>query len=99
MLEFSSLPTVHKAEGGPEEESLRENYSHVEFILSLGLPTALEEEDLSSNLATARDMMSEETVRSRPPASIVREPASSSSGNMDLEAMKRKFPFLLEYSD
>ena len=60
----------------------------------------LEEEDLSSNLTSARDTMREETIRSRQPTTA-RDPASSSTAlrATDLEAMKRKFPFLLEYSD
>ena len=60
----------------------------------------LEEEDLSSNLTSARYTMREETIRSRQPTTA-RDPASSTTTlrGTDLEAMKRKFPFLLEYSD
>ena len=44
--------------------------------------------------------MREETIRSRQPTTA-RDPASSTTTlrGTDLEAMKRKFPFLLEYSD
>ena len=62
----------------------------------------LEEEDLTSNLTTARDIIREETIRTRPHNNTTtRDPASTISGihNTDLEAMKRKFLFLLEYSD
>ena len=46
-------------------------------------------------------MLREEAARSRPPTFAVGDPATSSSGlrTMDLEAMKKRFPFLLEYSD
>ena len=98
-LEVGCIAVVHKTESRPEEESLPENINYVKLVFYLGLPTALEEEDLTSNLTTAREIIREETIRSRP--TTTRDPASSTSGihNTDLEAMKRKFPFLLEYSD
>ena len=102
-LEILSLPDLHEAEGGPEEENLRENHCHAQllFFFCLGFPITLDGEELSSNLAAARDLITEETVRSRPASSSVRDPASTPSGinSLDLDALKRKFPFLLEYSD
>ena len=101
-LEVGCIPVVHKTESRPEEESLPENINHVKLVFYLGPPTVLEEEDLTSNLTTARDIIREETIRTRPHNNTTtRDPASTISGihNTDLEAMKRKFLFLLEYSD
>ena len=66
----------------------------------LGMPTQLDSEELSSNLSAARALISEEAVRSGTIATSTRDPSTSTGlHSMDLEALKRKFPFLLEYSD
>ena len=49
-LEVGGILAVHKTESRPEEESLPENINYVKLVFYLGLPTALEEEDLTSNL-------------------------------------------------
>ena len=61
----------------------------------------MEEEQVAESLAAARAIITEEADRSRPTSSSTPDPAVKSSGiqGMDLHALKRKFPFLLEYSD
>ena len=61
----------------------------------------MDSEDLSSNLNAARALIQEESARAGTALSQARDPASMPSGlqSMDLDALKRKFPFLLEYTD
>ena len=61
----------------------------------------MEEDQVAESLAAARALITEEADRSRPTSSSTPDPAVKSSGlqGMDLHALKRKFPFLLEYSD
>ena len=64
------------------------------------MPTQLDSEELTSNLSAARALISEEAVRSGTIATFTRDPSTSTGlHSMDLEALKRKFLFLLEYSD
>jgi len=69
------------------------------------VPVTLGEDDLEDNVRAAQDTIQEEADRSRAGANLTRDPAGASGAVTtpgavsNMEALKLKFPFLLDYTD